>query len=152
MVITGLSTSRAGQEELTVGSGADVIERLFGEVWNNGDLDALDRVFTPDVVVHTGPSARSRGSDVFRDVIAQWQSAFSGLHHDIDDVVEVSDTVVVRWHGSGTHTGEFSGIAPTGRPMSYWGMTWCRLSDGLIAEAWVAATVDEMVASLAAEP
>lgn len=135
-----------------MGPGAEVMGRLFGEVWNKGDLEALDRVFAPDVVVHTAPDAQSRGSDVFRAVIAAWLSAFSDLHHDIDDLVEVPDHVVVRWHGSGTHTGEFSGIAPTGRPMSYWGMTWCRLSDGLVAEAWVAASVDEMVASLTAEP
>ncbi|MGA7417796.1 MAG: nuclear transport factor 2 family protein [Acidimicrobiales bacterium] len=35
--------------------------RLFGEVWNKGDLEALDRVFAPDVVVHTAPDAHSRG-------------------------------------------------------------------------------------------
>jgi hypothetical protein len=72
--------------EAIVGSGADAIGVLFGDVWNGGDLDALDRVFTSDV-----------------------------------------------------------------RPMSYGGMTWCRLSDGLISEAWVAANVDEMVASLISE-
>jgi steroid delta-isomerase-like uncharacterized protein len=134
-----------------MGSGADAIGVLFKEVWNGGDLDALDRVFTSDVLVHTSPDTQSVGSAVFRDVIASWRRAFSGLHHDIDDLVEVPGQVIVRWHGSGTHTGEFLGIAPTARPMSYGGMTWCRLSDGLISEAWVAANVDEMVASLTAE-
>jgi steroid delta-isomerase-like uncharacterized protein len=140
-----------GGTEAVMGSGADAIGVLFGEVWNSGDLDALDRVFTSEVLVHTSPDTQSRGSAVFRDVIASWRQAFSGLHHDIDDLVEVPGQVIVRWHGSGTHTGDFLGIAPTGRPMSYGGMTWCRLSDGLIAEAWVAANVDEMVASLTAE-
>jgi predicted ester cyclase len=145
-----LSTSR-DMTEAVVGSGGDVINVLFGDVWNGGDLDALDRVFTSDVLVHTSPDAQSRGSGLFREVIASWRQAFSGLHHDIDDLVEVPGQVIVRWHGSGIHTGEFLGIAPTGRPMSYGGMTWCRLSDGLISEAWVAANVDEMVASLTAE-
>ena len=39
-----------------------------------------------------------------------------------------------------------------GWPTSKWAMTWCRLSGGLVAVAWVAANVDEMVASLTAEP
>jgi steroid delta-isomerase-like uncharacterized protein len=136
--------------ETVVGAGTDAIGVLFGVVWNGGDLDALQRVFATDVLVHTSPESSSRGSDVFREVIASWRQAFAGLHHDIDDLVEVPGQVIVRWHGSGTHSGEFLGIAPTGRPMTYGGMTWCRLTDGLISEAWVAANVDEMVASLTA--
>ena len=47
-----------------MGSGADAIGVLFGDVWNGGDLDALDRVFTDDVLVHTSPEAQSRGANV----------------------------------------------------------------------------------------
>ena len=134
-----------------MGAGSELVERLFEDVWNRGDVDALDHVFSPDVVVHSGPTTESRGRAVFRDVIADWLRAFPDLHHSIDDLVEVDDRAVVRWHGSGTHQAEFSGIAATGRSMSYWGMTWCRIRNGLVAEAWVAANVDEMTASLAAE-
>ncbi len=124
--------------------------RLFEDIWNGGDLGAMDRVFAPEVVVHTDPVTESRGRSVSEEVIAAWLIAFPDLHHTIDDLVETAQATVVRWHGAGTHRGTFMGIAPTGRPMTYGGMTWCRLADGLIAEAWVAANVDQMVATLTA--
>lgn len=64
--------------------------------------------------------------------------------------MEAGDQAVVRWHGTGTHRATFAGINATGRTMSYAGMTWCRIESERIAEAWVAANVEQMIASLAA--
>ncbi|MGH7911690.1 MAG: ester cyclase [Candidatus Dormibacteraceae bacterium] len=133
-----------------MGPGARAVRRLFEEVWNAGHLEVLDEVFAPDVIVHVSLADKTQGSAVFKDVIADWRRAFPDIHHDIDGLLERDDETVVRWHGAGTHRGTFAGIAPTGRPMSYGGMTWCRIEAGRIAEAWVAANVDQMTASLRA--
>jgi steroid delta-isomerase-like uncharacterized protein len=132
-----------------VGPGARAITTLFEQVWNEGRLDALARVFAPDVVVHTSPEEQTRGSDTFAAVIADWRRAFPDIRHEIDALVEAGDQAVVRWHGTGTHRAPFAGIEPTGRTMSYGGMTWCRIESERIAEAWVAANVEQMIASLA---
>jgi SnoaL-like polyketide cyclase len=66
-----------------------------------------------------------------------------------------SNATVTRWRGVGHHLGAYGSIAPTGRAISYPGITIFRIaagpySPGLIAEAWVNADMAELLASLRA--
>ena len=45
-------------------------------------------------------------------------AAFPDLHHVIEDVFATPDRVAVRFVLHGTHTGDFFGIPPTGRPVT----------------------------------
>jgi predicted ester cyclase len=47
------------------------------------------------------------------------------------------DKVVVRWSASGTHQGEYFGIAPTNRHVTPNGMAIYRFADGKIVEEWM---------------
>jgi predicted ester cyclase len=44
--------------------------------------------------------------------------------------------VAARWTITGTHTGEWNGLAPTGTTIQYSGMTLFRLAGGKIVETW----------------
>jgi predicted ester cyclase len=44
---------------------------------------------------------------------------------------------MTRWFCRGTHKGDFSGFAPTGRQFTISGITVARLANGRIAEAYV---------------
>ena len=60
------------------------------------------------------------------------------LHVEVEDVVVAGEPgrerVTLRWHLSGTHTGEpFVGIAATGRPVHLYGMDLLDFEDGRIA-------------------
>jgi predicted ester cyclase len=43
---------------------------------------------------------------------------------------------MVRWTFHGTHKGEFSGLSPTNRPVTYSGFNIFRIAEGRIAEIW----------------
>ncbi len=45
--------------------------------------------------------------------------------------------VVVRRTVRGTHQGEWLGIAPTGKPVTFTGIWIARLTDGNLEEQWV---------------
>jgi|SRR5215212_10558392 predicted ester cyclase len=47
----------------------------------------------------------------------------------------------VRWTRRGTHQGEFMGVAPTGRHVTFTGMRLFRIAENEIAESWV--NIDE---------
>ena len=47
-----------------------------------------------------------------------------------------ADHMAVRWAISGTHTGDFLGIAATGRPVYIMGVTHRRIVSGRIAVEW----------------
>ena len=56
---------------------------------------------------------------------------------------------VARWHGKGTHQGEFIGIAPTGKSFYYGGITILSLQpDGKITKAWVYNDLADAIAKL----
>ena len=44
--------------------------------------------------------------------------------------------MLTRWVLSGTHRGEFHGIAPTGKAIRVEGMSLDRIEDGLVAEGF----------------
>ena len=54
----------------------------------------------------------------------------------MDQIVE-GDKVVTRLSGSGRHTGELMGAAPTGKTIKFTAVVISRFVDGKIAEEWV---------------
>ncbi len=63
-------------------------------------------------------------------------TAFPDFTHIILDQVAEGDIVVERIRYFATHLGEFMGIAPTGRQITYTGMDWVRFENGKVAERW----------------
>ncbi len=59
-------------------------------------------------------------------------SAFSDMAMTEEDVIEAGDAVVIRSVITAAHTGEFMGIAPTGRKVAYDAVDIYRVADGRI--------------------
>jgi predicted ester cyclase len=55
----------------------------------------------------------------------------------IEDIIAEGETVMTRWSCRGTHKGDLSGVAPTGKQVTISGMTVGRLANGKIAEGYV---------------
>jgi predicted ester cyclase len=55
---------------------------------------------------------------------------------------------VGRFTRSGTHTGEFLGLAPTGRQVSMTGIDVVRIQDGQIIEFWYAEQLHDLMQQL----
>jgi predicted ester cyclase len=64
-------------------------------------------------------------------------NAFPDCQFTIDDMIAEGDRVATKKTFSGTHTGEFNGIAPTGRSVSITFVDILRLRDGKIVEHWL---------------
>jgi steroid delta-isomerase-like uncharacterized protein len=116
---------------------AQLGRRYFEEVWNRGNLAALDQLLTADYINHA-PSTPNppRGADGLKPIVAAIRKAFPDLHFEIEDVIATTDAVVVRTRMTGTHRGDFFGVAPTGRRVSVNQINIERIRDGRIAEHW----------------
>ncbi len=55
----------------------------------------------------------------------------------IEDIIAEGETVTARWSCRGTHRGDLSGIAPTGKQFTISGVTIVRISNGKMAEGYV---------------
>ena len=59
-------------------------------------------------------------------------SAFSGMSGTEEDIIEASDTLVIRSVITATHSGEFMGIPATGRTVTYDAVDMFRMNDSRI--------------------
>lgn len=130
------------------------IDRLIEEVWNGKDLSILAEVFTEVATMHHGgPHDRGghemKGIAEFREgYMRPTQTSFPDMRHQIKDLLFDGEKVVMRFHGEGTHKGEFMGIAPTNKVMRYEGIAIFRMQGTRIAEVWVHSNAAKQLAAL----
>jgi len=116
----------------------NVIRRLVEEVWNKGDLSAVEQLLTPNYTHHDSATPDfGRGPEAERKRASLYRAAFPDLHMTIENIISEGDTVMARWSCHATHKGELNGIAPTGKRIDITGISVCRISGGKLAEGWV---------------
>ena len=114
-----------------------LIRRWFEEVWNQGRMEAIDEMASPDVIGH-GQAQHDTdvGLHEFRNFAVGLRSAFPDMKVVIDQTLEQGDKVVARWTSTMTHTGEFLGFPASGKKATVSGTSIQRISNGKIVEGW----------------
>jgi steroid delta-isomerase-like uncharacterized protein len=118
---------------------AMTVQRLQDEVWGQGNLDAIDELFSPDFIRH-GPDIEGgliQGPDPFKQLVTMYRTALPDLKAPVEAQVVEGDTVVTRWTARATNQGPLLGTAPTGKPIQVGGVYIHRFEGGRIAEEWV---------------
>lgn len=115
-----------------------VVRRLFEEVWNKGNLPVADELFTPNYAHHDASTPDvGRGPESEKKRATLYRTAFPDIRLNIEDIIAEGETVMVRWSCRGTHKGDLSGIAPTGKQVNISGVSIARFANGKMAEGWV---------------
>lgn len=104
----------------------EVIERIYSEGLNDGDLTAADRYLTPDFINNGSHDDSMSGPEAFKHTIKIQRSAFSDIKYEILDFMSDGDKAAIRWVMHGRHTGPFIGIPPTGLQIEHHGMIFFR--------------------------
>ncbi len=125
--------------------------RVWEEIFSHGNWMLFNTLVASDIVVHD-PGRELRGSDETRRGLEALRSAFPDLRYVIRDQIAEGDKVVVRFTGSGTHLGEFRGVAPTGRRMEYEGIAIQRFAEGKLVEHWAVVDLFGILQQLGAIP
>jgi steroid delta-isomerase-like uncharacterized protein len=117
-----------------------LVRRYFEEIWNKGNLELIDELFTTNFVRHgpVGTEGEVRGLEGFKGLVSSYRSGLPDLRIPIEDLIAEGDRVVTRWTAYGTHQGELLGNAPTGNQATVTGILVDRVSGGKIEEEWVA--------------
>jgi len=113
-----------------------VIIRKMIEAVNKQNLASLDELLAPDFVVHMH-AQKMQGLEVNKQVIEDEIKGFPDLHVTIEDIIAEGDKVCVRLKEKATHTGEYRGLAPTGRKLSYTVVAIWRIVEGKILDGWI---------------
>jgi predicted ester cyclase len=127
---------------------ASVARRWFEEVWNQRREATIDELLTPESVCYAD-DGRLVGPQDFRErMYVPFQAAFPDVQVTIEDVLATGDQAVVRWTATATHLGPGLEMAPTGRPITFRGMTWMRVAGGKLMEGWQCSNIPEALRTL----
>lgn len=115
-----------------------LVERFFDAVMNGRNPQQAAQLLTPDFVAHHSmlPQGKGGAADVAK-LLKGFRDGFPDLHYDVEDHVAQADKVATRWVATGTNSGSFQGMPPTGKHVSVGGTDIFRIANGRIAETWV---------------
>jgi len=130
-----------------------VVRRFIEEVWNNGNLAAIDELVAEDHVDHDPAQAGSPGGrEGVRAFVQMYRAAYPDTRIELGEMIAEGDLVAAPWTATGTHQGDLMGIAPTGKSIAVTGIGIDRVSGGKIAESWANYDALGMLAQLGAMP
>ena len=126
--------------------------RRWCEVISQNRLDRVEEIIAPDEVDHARPPGIPSGLEGVKQLFTLLHTAFPDLQIDIEDLIAEGDKVVGRVTARGTHQGEFMGIAPTGKSVSFNAIDVVRIAGGQIVERWSQADNLALLQQLGAVP
>ncbi len=113
-----------------------VSRRFYEEVINQKQLAVINEVAGDNYLSHDFPPGLPPGREGLKIFISVFHAAFPDGHLTIDQMIAEGDTVATRLTFHGTHTGEFQGIAPTGKKVTIPALDMARFESGKLVEHW----------------
>jgi len=105
--------------------------------WNEQSVAALDSTHSPDAMGHNPViPGHPLPYNMYKHVCLLHLAAFPDFRVTTENIIAEGDKVAIRWTVNGTHLGALMGVPPTGRSVTFTGMTIYRFADGKIVENW----------------
>jgi steroid delta-isomerase-like uncharacterized protein len=111
-----------------------IVRRFFEEVYNNGNSDIIDDIFSDDFGSNDPTSCGVKGPESVKQLVLRLRAAFPDIRFTVDELIAEGDRVVVHVTFRGTHLGEYMGIPPTGNQVTVKGVELARFAGGKIIE------------------
>jgi predicted ester cyclase len=118
------------------------------EVMNKGNVDIIDEIASPNLIVHFLPPGTPPGGASLKRHVASLRTAFPDLTITVEDLIAAGNKIVARCTMSGTQRGPFLNhlktlMPPTGKRFSAQGIDiWLFDGNGKWVELW--STLDRL--------
>jgi steroid delta-isomerase-like uncharacterized protein len=113
-------------------------QRFYDQALNQSDTTAVDSLVAADAVEHQQmpPGYPSGTTAAIKKFIAEWHVAFPDMKITVEKMVAEGDHVAIYSTMTGTNTGPFMGMKPTGKSIKIEGFDLVRISGGKMVEHW----------------
>jgi steroid delta-isomerase-like uncharacterized protein len=147
-----LQSRQRDGEDLSVSTDENkaVVRRFIDEIFDKGNVSAVDELVSDDFVPHTWPSVT--GKDDFKVTIERMGKAVKDAHHTVEDMVAEGDRVSVRLSSHATQIGDVMGVPAAGREYTIAEQHIFRVVDGKVVEHWHVADMLGMMQQIGAFP
>ena len=137
----------------TVGDAAiAVVRRNTEEVQGKGDWAVFDELWSDEAVDHTPQPGAGDDKAGVKGLYQAIRESFPDFTPEIHWQIVADNMVTTFKTYHGTHSGDFLGVAPTGRKFSFITVDVMRVVDGKITDHWGAATLLDLMQQLGAVP
>ena len=113
----------------------ELVEDFHRRLWAERDVGVIEELIATDAVTHWGDSESSAPAAIRADV-ERYFAAFTDVRTSIEELIGEDDKVVLRWSTTGTHTGRYGKVPPTGRVVTMTGVDVYRFEGGRIVDVW----------------
>ena len=131
---------------------ATIIRRFTDEVITQGKIDSAALYVWEDVVEQVPLPGQGPGLNGLKDILRAMRAGFPDIVFSILEQITEGDKVASRFEWTGTHKGEFLGIAATGRTVQVWGVVIDRLEKRRIKDTRIIMDTLGLMAQLGALP
>jgi steroid delta-isomerase-like uncharacterized protein len=104
--------------------------RRFVHAYNQRNLEVFDELLAPDYFDHSSQVDR----EGLKQLMNMAFTAFPDFQETIEDIIAEGDKVWARITFTGTHTGEWMGLAPTGKKITTEMVDIFRIEKGKLVE------------------
>jgi predicted ester cyclase len=146
-------TSLDGFHATPTAQRADELVRAFFDAVNADDPARIDELLARSFLSYDVHGTRSRTG--FKRYLADLRRSFSELRFEVHENVGVlaeGDLVALRTIVTGTHTGDYARVAPTGSPIQTSASHIFRVRDDQLVEHWQVVDTYRILAAIGAIP
>jgi steroid delta-isomerase-like uncharacterized protein len=112
-----------------------ILRRFYEEI-SAGNLEVIDELVADDVVEHEEFPGLEPNKEGVKQFFTLFRRAFPDLRMEPHEMLAEGDLVSARVTITGTHDGEFLGMAPTGKPIEVETIDMLRIRGGQAIEHW----------------
>lgn len=124
-----------------------IAEEYTNTVWNEKDMSVINRLMHEDLLIHSS-LGDFRGPAAMKEIVAAWLHGFPNLSVQLNQTIAEKDLVVIQWSAQGIHQGNFKHHSPTGKSVSYSGVTIYNIQEGKIIEYWAYLDLHSLLSQL----
>jgi steroid delta-isomerase-like uncharacterized protein len=149
VVICSVGVFASGAHVDTASKNKAVVRGYMEEILNKGNLAVFEEYFPSDGPLFNGQRFTA---ERVAAMVRVTRTAFPDFQVTIEDQIAEGDKVATRVTFRGTHKGEFRGVPPTDKQVSYSGIAIDRIAGGKVVEMWHEADTLGMLQQLGVVP
>lgn len=111
-------------------------QNQFGAAVNSGNLQEFYALVAESAVDHDPAPNQDPGPNGYIVFFTMMRTAFPDFKLTVEHLVADEENVAFAYTATGTHQGEFMGVAPTGKSIKIRGMQISKFEGGKLVERW----------------
>lgn len=108
----------------------------FAEAAKTGNFELFKETVSTANIDHDPAPGQAPGPEGYRALFAGMRNAFPDMNVAVDTMVADDESIAIAYTLTGTQTGAFMGVAPTGKKIKIRGLQISKFKDGKMIERW----------------